>query len=288
MSELQRKMAEHGFESNDDYEYPVQVMLQQNADRIRCLMVEGPSERRKTAFANALANALDFPKILYHDFTQQHPPQPEMTLPPSQDELGRSETPVEAIDQVISEACAFSEGTDTILILDQLQAADFREHLRLYHFLQNAQWSYRDACYYANPQYLVVVLISEEPLFHSLQKCSFRVWVSATSENMPLFKPQDFGLQDDAAPMMAQLASLFEALGSTPTRSEYAHILHDIHQHARTVRALCHSLYGWTEGIAHEHLISKKIQPELRKTMQAIEEYLSEDAIEIGEIPLPK
>jgi hypothetical protein len=103
-------MAEHGFESNDDYEFQVRCLLESPARGLRTLNIEGDSERRKTAFANALARALDFPRCLYHDFTELHPPQPDLILPPSRDELGRAEPPIEPLDQTVSEACAQSEG----------------------------------------------------------------------------------------------------------------------------------------------------------------------------------
>ena len=48
----------------------------------RTLNIEGDSERRKTAFAHALAWALDFPHCIYHDFTDQHPPLPDLILNP--------------------------------------------------------------------------------------------------------------------------------------------------------------------------------------------------------------
>lgn len=136
MARLRDAMALHGFESNQDYDYPIRCFLNSGVRTLRCLNIEGDSNRRKTAFAMALAAALDYPRVLYHDFTQQHPPQPEVILPPSQDELGRSEAPIEPLDQVLSEACAFSEAEDSILILDQLQDADFREHIRLYQVIK--------------------------------------------------------------------------------------------------------------------------------------------------------
>ena len=251
MGGLREKMAEHGFESNDDYDFQVRCLLSHPREGIRCLNIEGDSERRKTAFANALARALEYPRILYYDFTEQNPPLPEVILPPSRDEEGREEPPIDNFDQVMSEACAFSEGEQTILILDQLQAADFREHIRIYNFLQRGQWAFRDAAYHANPDHLLVFLISEQPLYHSLQRFSFRVWVNRVSTQVVDYRPEEFGLGPEAGPMMEALAELFGQLGTVPTRSEYGHILRDIHYHVRTAEGLRHCLYGWTEGVDH-------------------------------------
>ena len=121
-------MARHGFESNDDYEFQVRCLLDDPTWRVRTLNVAGDGGRCKTAFANALARALDLPHVLYHHFAERHPQPPEVILPPSQDEMGRSEPPVDTVDETISKACALSEADPSILILDQLQAADFRDH----------------------------------------------------------------------------------------------------------------------------------------------------------------
>ena len=164
MPSLREKMAEYGFESNDDYEFQVRCLLESPNRGLRALNIEGDSERRKTAFANALARALDYPHCLYHDFTEQHPPPPDLILPPSRDELGRAEPPIQPLDQTPSEACAQSEGEPTILILDQLQAADFREHIRVHRLIADCAWEVRGGHYYANPRHLLIFLISVVPL----------------------------------------------------------------------------------------------------------------------------
>ena len=63
---------------------------------------------------------------------------------PTTEEDTPGEQPVEPLDQVISEACALSEGEKTILILDQLQLAPFVQHLRIADFLNTSVWSYAD------------------------------------------------------------------------------------------------------------------------------------------------
>lgn len=249
MPSLRETMAIHGFESNDDYEFQVRCLLESPVQCVRALAIEGDSERRKTAFATALARALEFPHILYHDFTQTHPPLPDTILPPSRDELGREEPPIEALDQTVSEACAQSEGEPTILILDQLQAADFREQIRIHRLIADAFWDVRGGRYFANPKRLLVFLISERPLYHSLQKASFRVWVGRVSERQIDYDPADFGLGPEAEPLFQALGALFRALGAAPTPSEFQRVLADLQRHVRTAEHLRLSLYGRIEWI---------------------------------------
>ena len=135
---------------------------------------------------------------------------------------------------MLSEACAFSLAEDSILILDQLQAADFRDQIRIYQLLQSGVWQTRDCTNHANPRHLLVVLISEQELYHSLRKSSFRIWVNRISEQAVDYRPEEFGLAADAEPMMAALAELFGGLGVTPTRSEYSKLLQDVGRNVRT------------------------------------------------------
>lgn len=281
VQDLRQKMAAFGFESNEDYEYPVRCLLQSPFEGVRCLNIEGDSQRRKTAFATALADALAFPHVLYHDFAEQNPPEPEVIMPPSQDENGREETPIPAIDQRFAEACGYSEGEDTVLILDQLQAADFREHIRLYKFITTGEWTIRGGTYQANRKHLVLFLISEEPLYHSLQKQSFRIWVSAVSHRQVPYQPDEFGLGEEALPVMEALAELFRALGMSPTRSEYSRILNDIHAFVRNREGLRHTLYGWTEGVDRSALFSEALNPLLDSAVDAIFLYLGGAQVEI-------
>jgi len=281
MSSLQSRMAEHGFESNDDYGYHVRCLLAARTSGIRCLNIQGESNRRKTAFASALANALGYPHILYHDFTQKSEPQPPVILPKTQDEFGREEPPIAPLDRIVSEACAFSEGEGTILILDQLQAADFREHIRLYKFLKTAEWRYRETIFYANKRYLLIFIISETPIYHSLQKSSFRIWVSSVSHRQVHYQPSDFGLPEDAGKLMESLARLFEALGTAPTHSEYERLLHDLHYNVRTANCLRHSLYGWVEGVDRGALFAKEFEPVLDQVMSALRDYVGVQEVEV-------
>lgn len=279
---LRARMARHGFESNIDYGYHVRCLLSQADGTIPTLNVEGDSGRRKTAFANALAEALAYPRHLYHDFTQQQDPRPAVLPLHSRDEQGREEPPIPAFERVVSDACAYSEGEPTILILDQMQAADFREHLRLYRFIVDAEWHYRDAVFYANPGNLVLVLIAEEPLYHSLQRVGFSVWVPRASVGAADYQPEDFGLGPEAGPMMARLGALFRSLGVQPTPSEFRRLLFDIEHNVRTPDELTHSLYGWTEGIDYKQLIAAPVQQQIEALMPDIREFVGVEHVEIG------
>ncbi|MCX7631657.1 MAG: hypothetical protein N2038_15650, partial [Geminicoccaceae bacterium] len=225
MSVLSAKLAEYGFESNDDYEFLVRCLFATPQTGIRLLNIEGDGERRKTAFAMALVRALAYPQILYHDFTDTHPPLPDVILPPTRDELGRMEPPIEPLDRVVSEACAHSEGEPTALIIDQLQAADFREHLRLYRLVKEGIWEVRGAPYVANLRHLLLILISETPIYHGLRKEGLRVWVGRLPERRLVFQPSDFGLGPEAEPLFAALYRLFDLLEVTPTQGELTRLL---------------------------------------------------------------
>lgn len=283
MSSLRDRMTEHGFESNIDYSYHVRCLLSQPADQIPALNVEGDSGRRRTAFANALAAALEYPRVLYHDFTQEHDPAAARAPVAKLDEDGGHEPPIPPFERAMSDACAFSEGDKTVLILDQLQAADFREHLRLYRFLVERHWAYRDATFTANPNNLIVLLISEESLYHSLQKASFSVWVPRASVGETDYRPEDFGLGPEASGVLSALGDLFRELGVQPTPSEFRRLLHDIHHNVGTADELLTSIYGWTEGIDRTLLVSERIQRRAEELMPLIEEYVGVEHVELSQ-----
>ena len=282
MSTLREKLAEHGFESNDDYDFQLRCLLDTPARGIRTLNIEGEGERRKTAFAHALAQSLGVPHILYHDFTDAHPPLPDVILPPSCDEMGREEPPIEPLDRIVSEACAQSEGEPTELILDQLHAADFREHLRIQRLITHGIWSVRDGRYVANPHYLLVFLIAEEPLYHALQKASFRIWIGRLSERQILWRPDEFGCDAQAQPLFDALADLFRTIGCAPTRSEFGHILHDLQCHVRTAEHLTLSLYGRAEGMDRRTLADPALAEQLTRIIEAAQTLLLTEHIELA------
>lgn len=278
-------MARYGFESNDDYGFQVRCLMESPARTLRSLNIEGDSERRKTAFATALARALEL-RTLYHDFTEQAPPLPDVILPPAKDEMGREEPPIERLDQVVSEACAYSEGTPTVLILDQLQVADFRQHLRINRLICDLIWTFRGARFYANPRNLLVFLISEEPLYHSLQRVSYRVWVGRVSEEQIEYDPAHFGLGEEARGLFAALTDLFRQTGAGPTPSELERIIHDLHHHVRTLEQLRHCLYGWSEAVDRHRLQDPAVRPALLSVLDALEGYLAAEVVEIsGPVP---
>ena len=141
MPSLRARMARHGFESNDDYEYRVRCLMSYPARGLRCLSVEGESGRRKTAFATALARALDWDHVLYHDFTATEPLPGRVEVPDHDDEEGQAPVQLTVFDRTLSEACALSEADATVLIVDQLQEKDRptgRKHEKRYFKLHDA------------------------------------------------------------------------------------------------------------------------------------------------------
>lgn len=282
MATLKQRMASHGFESNDDYEYPIRLLLSHSTRHLRTLNIEGDSHRRKTAFASALAQALEYENVIYHDFTQVNDPGPITSLPAvvDDDEGGVEERPVEPLDRAVSEACAYSEAEKTILILDQMQAADFREHIRIYDFICSHDWHYPLGTTRANRKTFLLFLISEETLYHSLHNVSLRVWTDASTEQI-LYSPEDVGLDSDAAPMVEALNELFAHLGKVPTLTEFSRIVEDVQQHIRTEDYLRQSIYGWTEFIDRASLYAPATQPYLSAVMDQIEQYVGLDVIEV-------
>ncbi|MBL8297739.1 MAG: hypothetical protein JNN30_05250 [Rhodanobacteraceae bacterium] len=278
---LRKKLAEFGFESNDDYDYPLRCLLEADLPHLRCLNIVGTAGRRKTALANALGHALAYQHLLYHDFTSAEPAPPTIVLGENADASAAPEAPLSTFERCMSEACAYSEGARTLLILDQLHVADFHDHIRLYHFVQTHEWSTPQGTVVANPQHLLLVLIAEEPLYHSLAKVSFRVHADA-SRGFLDYRPEDFGLHASAAEFMSALGNLFRALGTSPTPSEYRRILSDIHQRVRTEEQLRQSLFGWIEGLDHGTLHAAPLQPSIAAATQAINRYLGVEEIEIG------
>lgn len=278
---LRKKLADYGFESNDDYEYPLRCLFEAPLEHLRCLNVTGAAGRRKTALANAFAHALDYPHILYHDFTSPEPPSapvaPAVDVAPEQ----ALEAPLPAFERAMTEACAYSEGARTILILDQLQAAGFHDHIRLYHFVQTLEWQSAQGTAVANPHHLLLVVISEEPLYHSLAKVSFRVHADA-SRAYQEFRPEDFGLGPAAGAFMTSLGALFAAIGASPTPGEYARILADVHERVRTEEQLRLSLFGWMEQLDRGALYAPPVQARLADAVHAINRYLGIEEIELG------
>jgi hypothetical protein len=285
---LRRRMAEFGFESNEDYEFQVRALFAARLEHLRCLAVCGESGRRKTAFANALAQALEYPHVVYHDFLQPEPPAPQVIVVSAEDQDNPqpADLPLSRFERAVVEACAFSEAARTVLVLDQLQAADFREQMRINAFVRTSEWQLGNAAVRANPKNLLLVLISEQPLYHSLARVSYRVWTDARGSPFTL-RPQDVGLGTDATALFDALAALFDAIGGAPTPSEFARILDDLTQHVRTEDQLRHTLFGWTEHADRAALASPAVAPLLRRVVDALSEWLGAEEVVVGGEPLP-
>jgi len=99
---LRSDLARYGFESNADYSFALQCVLDAEARHVRCLHVDGSAGRRKTAFANALGLALAYPRVCYHDFTLPEPPR--IAVEVSADEVAGSvpEPQLSAFERVIT------------------------------------------------------------------------------------------------------------------------------------------------------------------------------------------
>lgn len=271
---LTQRMAEFGFETNEDYSLPLRLLMERPAESVRMLNITGEAGRRKTAFANALAAALDVPNVLYHDFAQHEP-----VDAPSDSPQG-SHPPIDPFDRAMSEGCALSEGERTIVILDQLQRTTFSQHLRLYDFVKSLEWSYLDTTAVANLNNLLLFVISEEPLYHSLQKLSLRVWVDAAGSGRPPYVPADFDRGMRVAQTMERLADVFELLDVVPTRSEYDKILFDIDNFVRTPQALIKSIYGWTEGVDYARFKAPAVIDRVHLAIEAIHQYIGVESLD--------
>lgn len=277
---LRRKLAAFGFESNDDYEFALRCLFEPDLPHLRVLQVDGAGGRRKTAFANALAHALEYPHVLYHDFSRA--PDPVVALPVQLDDgsIGPAEPTANAFDRAMTEACAYSEGARTILILDQLQAADFADHIKLYHFATTRAWEGVAGSVLANPRNLLLVLISEQPLYHSLAKVSYRLWTDAQRAYLD-YRPEDFGLGPDARDLFDALASVFEAASASPTPREFERLLQDLLHRVRSEDQLRQSLFGWTESAERARLYAPALSAPLQAALDALARYLGHDQVEL-------
>lgn len=278
---LRQRLAHHGFESNDDYQFALRCLFEAKLSHLRVLQVDGASGRRKTAFATALAHALDYPHVLYHDFSHAEPPAPVLPVTVADDaEPGPVETPMSAFERAMTEACAYSEAERTILILDQLQAADFAEHIRLQRFAASGEWHHGSSSAFANPRHLLLVLISEAPLYHSLARISFRIWTDAQRAFLD-YRPEDYGLQADAQAMFNALTQLFEHTSLSPTPTEFGHLLQDLLLRARSQDQLRQVLFGRIEGVERERLETPGAHAALTAVIEALSDYLAHDHIEL-------
>lgn len=277
---LRKTLAAHGFESNDDYEFALRCVFESELPHLRVIHVDGSAGRRKTAFANALALALEYPHVLYHDFSREEAPPPAMPVVLEDGSLGTPEPGASGFDRAITEACAFSEGARCVLILDQLQAADFADHMRLYQFATSRSWSGVAGTVQAHPRNLLLVLISEQPLYHSLAKVSYRLWTDAQRAYLD-YRPEDYGLGPDAQALFAALGAVFAQLAASPTPREFERLLQDLLQRARSEDQLRQSLFGWTEGVDRARLYSPELTPLLQAAIDQLARLLGGDEVEL-------
>jgi len=278
---LRQRLASFGFESNDDYEYALRLLFEAQTSGVRCLNIVGESGRRKTAFAHALASALDYPHILYHDFSRAEAPPVALVVDAESGEARSIEAAVSAFDRAVTEACAYSEAARVTLVLDQIQASDFQDQIRLYQFAQTREWNSVVGLVVANRATLLLILISETPLYHSLQKHSFKIWAD-TAGGFVDFDPKDFGMGVESLQLFQAFGEAFRELGQAPTASEFAHIIDDALQRVRTVDQLRTSLYGWMENLDRERLYTPQMTASLNAVIQKLSTLVGTEEIEIS------
>ncbi|MFN3902871.1 hypothetical protein [Rehaibacterium terrae] len=277
---LRRKLAEHGFESNDDYEHALRCLFAQDDGGLRVLHVDGEAGRRKTAFAHALGRALDYPHVLYHDFSDAEPAPIALPVVLEDGTPGPAEPPLSAFERTMTEACAYSEAEPVMLILDQLQAAPFAEHVRLYRFACEREWRNAAGAVMANPRHFLLVLISEQPLYHSLAKRAFRVWTDALRAWQD-YRPEDYGLGRQAQPLFDALGRAFQALGAAPTPSEFGRLLDDLLHRVGSEEQLRQSLFGRMESIDRARLYGPELLAPLRAVLAESERLLGAEHVEL-------
>ncbi len=279
---LRTKLAEFGFESNDDYDHALRCLFGQQLTHVRVLHVDGNAGRRKTAFAQALGRAMDYPHVLYHDFGASEPPPSTHPIVLEDGSLGVAEAAPSAFERVMTEACAYSEASQTLLILDQLQAANFVDQARLYNFVMKREWSNSAGSASANARNLVLVLISEQPLYHPLAKCSFRIWTDA-QRAFHDYRPADYGLGPEAQGFFTAIATVCVALPASPTPSEFANVISDLLHHARSEEQIRQSLFGRIENLERARLYAPDLAPPLRALLVELERLLGADEVSLGD-----
>ncbi len=279
---LRTKLAEFGFESNDDYDHALRCLFGQELTHLRVLHVDGTAGRRKTAFAQALGRALDFPHILYNDFSAEEDIAAPQPIVLDDGSLGVPESAPSGFERVMTEACAYSEAAQTLLILDQLQAAHFSDQARLYHFAMKREWNSPSGAATANAKNLVMVLISEQALYHSLAKCSYRVWTDAQRAYLD-YRPADFGLGPEAQAFFSSLSGVCLALEAAPTPSEFANVVDDLLHRARSEEQIRQSLFGRIETLERARLYAPELAPPLRNLLGELERLLGADEVSLGD-----
>lgn len=285
MYNLKQRMEQYGFVSHKDYEYALGCLNNSAINHIKTLNIEGDAGRRKSAFANALAQALEYKNIRFFEFGLEN--KSPIVLQFDNDEQTLDIDPMEEFEKIIIESCALSEAESTILIIDQLHLATFKDHMSLYDFITSKTWNSGENKYIANASNFILIMISETEIYHALQQCSFKIWVDSlhhpgkppTSSELDLDKTADGWIQ--------AVSEICNALNLSPTLNTYQKIAHDIEQHIRSADQLRISLYGWVEGVSYPSLFSDEMEPLFLKAQTEIENYIGiDDSIELsGELP---
>ncbi|TNF39102.1 MAG: hypothetical protein EP315_00280 [Gammaproteobacteria bacterium] len=212
---------------------------------------------------------MGYQHVLYFEFGTERPVPQVIRVREGEDVP--DEPPTSPFDRILTEACALSEAEKTILILDQMHLAEFRQHIRLYEFTKSKVWAYSDVRFFANPANLLVFMISNEPVYHSLQQASFRIWVSALAGVAEQVQPEDLGLDESCREWLEPLTQVLDQMGVSPTISEYKKLVHDIEQSVRTLDQLKTSIFGWIENIDRQRLNSRAMEPSLLRVIEAVQ-----------------
>lgn len=281
MYTLKQRMEQNGFISHKDYEYALSCLNNPAIDHIKTLNIEGEAGRRKTAFANALGHALEYKHILYFEFGQEN--KSPIVIQYDEDSQSIDADPMQEFEKIIIEACALSEAEKTVLILDQLHLASFKDHMNLYSFINSKTWKSGENIYVANPANLIIMMISETEIYHALQQCSFKIWVDSLHQPGKPPSHLELDLDISAASWIEAVSDIFTHLNLNPTLNTYQKIAYDIEQHVRSADQLKISLYGWVEGITYPQLFTEEIDALFLKAQNAIEDYIGiEDSIELS------
>ena len=281
MYTLKQRMEQYGFISHKDYEYALSCLNNPAIDHIKTLNIEGEAGRRKTAFANALAHALEYQHVLYFEFGLEN--KAPIVIQFDEDNQSVDTDPMQEFEKTIIETCALSEAETTVLILDQLHLATFKDHMSLYSFITSKTWNSGDNKYIANTTNLIIMMISETDIYHALQQCSFKVWVDSLHQPGKAPTTQELELDHSAEEWILAVSEIFTHLNISPTLSAYQKISYDIEQHVRSADQLRISLYGWVEGISYPQLFTDEMDELFLAAQTAIENYIGiEDSIELS------
>ncbi|MCK4707963.1 MAG: hypothetical protein KAU21_05045 [Gammaproteobacteria bacterium] len=285
MYTLKQRMEQYGFVSHKDYEYALSCMHNSAIDHIKTLNIEGDAGRRKTAFANALAQALEYKNIRFFEFGLEN--KTPIVIQFDNDEQTVDTNPMEELEKIIIESCALSEAETTVLILDQLHLATFKDHMSLYSFITSKTWNSGNNKYIANPANLIIIIISETEIYHALQQCSFKIWVDSLHQPGKPPSCSELELEQSAEGWILAVSKICTSLNLNPTLNTYQKIAHDIEHHVRSADQLRISLYGWVEGISYPNLFSDEMEQLFLSAQTEIENYIGiEDSIELsGELP---